>query len=154
DEIRPGNFVYFDAQQYHIGSCGESEIAAVVVCPVVAVHQQRSECIIYGGAIHLSAQAEEYKNGEKMYGYAVPLVESADRGEHNRPGWGVIDTNSYVRKVSQEHGVVKCSKELLESLSPGDLLGIIPVHSCLAVDLLESAVDKAGRPVPIGRFYL
>ncbi|MFP4491559.1 MAG: alanine racemase [Spirochaetaceae bacterium] len=152
DEIRPGNFVYFDAQQYHIGSCGESEIAAVVACPVVAVHPERGECIVYGGAVHLSAQSEQYGDGEKMYGYAVPLAELYDCGARSRAGWGAIDTGSYVRKVSQEHGVVKCSKELLESLSPGGLLGIIPVHSCLAVDLLETAVDTAGIPVPLGRF--
>ncbi len=159
DELRPGNFVYFDAQQYHIGSCGESEIAATVACPVVSVHPERGECVLYGGAVHLSAQREEHPEGGGMHGYVVPLAGedgfTDGGGEQNGAegaGWGSIDRSSYVRMVSQEHGVAVCSPELLASLRPGSLLGIIPVHSCLAVDLLDSAQDTAGNPIELGRF--
>ena len=151
DEVRPGNFVYFDAQQLHIGSCSEDQIAAAVAAPVVALHPERGECVLYAGAVHLSAQAEPHPDGGRMYGYLVPLCEEI--GETGCPSaWGTIDTQNYVRMVSQEHAVVKCSGQLLERLKPSDLVAVIPVHSCLAVDLLDSAVDVTGRTVPLGRF--
>lgn len=133
DEVRPGNFVYFDAQQWHLGSCEEGEIAAAVACPVVAVHQQRNEIVIYGGAVHLSAQAEPHPRhaGVNMYGYAVACTPD---------GWDRIDPDCYIRSVSQEHGVARVSAELLEGVKVGDLLCVIPVHSCLAVDLLDTAI--------------
>ena len=56
DEIRPGNFVYYDVMQYHIGSCSLDEIAVAVACPVVAIHPERNEVVIYGGAVHFSKE--------------------------------------------------------------------------------------------------
>jgi D-serine deaminase-like pyridoxal phosphate-dependent protein len=140
DEVRPGNFVYFDTQQYHIGSCTEEEIAAAVVCPVVAVYPARGEAVIHGGAIHLSAQAEELVDGVTMYGYAVPVT--AD-------GWGKIDRRRRVVRISQEHGVIAAEQDFLANLAPGDLVAVIPVHSCLAVDLLDEAVTTAGEPIDV-----
>jgi D-serine deaminase-like pyridoxal phosphate-dependent protein len=57
DEIRPGNFVFYDIMQLQIGSCKEDEIAVGVACPVVAKHADRNEIVIYGGAVHLSKEA-------------------------------------------------------------------------------------------------
>ncbi len=150
DEIRPGNFIYFDAQQYHIGSCNEEQIAAVVACPVVAVHMDRNECILYGGAVHLSAQPEEHPAGGTMYGYGVRFDTP---GEPDGSGpWGRIDPDTYLRKVSQEHGVLRCGSGMIQSIRPGDLLAVVPVHSCLAVDLLGDAMTSDGMPIELGRF--
>jgi len=54
DEIRPGNFVFYDLMQYYIGSCNFDQIATIMACPVVAKHKGRKEVIIHGGAIHFS----------------------------------------------------------------------------------------------------
>jgi D-serine deaminase-like pyridoxal phosphate-dependent protein len=140
DEVRPGNFVYFDAQQLHLGSCTEEEIAAAVVCPVVAVYPGRGEAVVHGGAIHLSAQAEEMLEGVTMFGYAVPLT--AD-------GWGPIDRRRRVVRISQEHGVIAGEEEFLRGLAPGSLIAVIPVHSCLAVDLADAALTTAGRMIDV-----
>lgn len=138
DEVRPGNFVYFDTQQLHLGSCVESDIAAAVVCPVAAVHPERSELLLYGGAVHLSAQFEEHPeiDGQRMYGYVVPVTDD---------GWGRVKSYNYVRSVSQEHGVARVDAGFLASVAPGDLVCIIPVHSCLAVDLLDRAITTEGE---------
>jgi D-serine deaminase-like pyridoxal phosphate-dependent protein len=40
----------------------------------------------------------------------------------------------------------------METLRPGDLLCVIPAHSCLSVDLLDDAVDTLGNNIEIGRF--
>lgn len=146
DEVRPGNFVFFDVQQYHLGSCTEDEIAMAVACPVVALHPERGEMVLYGGAVHLSAQAEEHPDGGKMYGYVVPL-----KGEQ-QASWCRIDPASCVRMVSQEHGVVRCSPDLLASTEVADLVAVLPVHSCLSEDLIDDAMDTAGRRIMKGRF--
>ncbi len=54
DEMRPGNFVFYDWTQQTIGACGEEDIAVAVACPVVATYPARNEVILYGGAVHLS----------------------------------------------------------------------------------------------------
>ncbi len=140
DEVRPGNFVYFDTQQYHLGSCSEEEIAAAVVCPVVAVYPKRGEAVIHGGAVHLSAQSEEMVEGVTMYGYAVPVTEE---------GWGAIDRRRRVVRISQEHGIVAAEAQFLANLQPGNLVAVIPVHSCLAADLADSGMTTGGEPVDV-----
>jgi len=71
DEIRPGNFVYYDLMQYQLGACTFDDIAVVVACPVVSVYPQRNELILYGGAVHLSNEHLADNNGRKIYGYVV-----------------------------------------------------------------------------------
>ena len=46
DEIRPGNFVFYDATQVRIGSCGWQDVAVALACPVVAKHPQRGEVVV------------------------------------------------------------------------------------------------------------
>lgn len=127
DEIRPGNFVFYDLMQYHIGSCRLEDIAVAVACPVVAVHPSRNEAVLYGGAVHLSK--ESWINGEGMrtFGLAVKLTDQ---------GWDIGRKLGYLSALSQEHGILKTDGE--SGLKPGDLLAILPVHSCLTTDLLQS----------------
>ncbi|MDY7028510.1 MAG: alanine racemase, partial [Spirochaetota bacterium] len=49
DEVRPGNFVYFDAQQWHLGSCEEGEIAAAVDDYLVPLRVHGNYRAGYGG---------------------------------------------------------------------------------------------------------
>ncbi len=128
DEIRPGNFVYYDVMQYHIGSCRLEDIAVAVACPVVAIHPERGELVMCGGAVHLSKEAIKADNGFTMYGYVTKLSES---------GWGAPIPGAYISSLSQEHGIVKIPGKYLEKFKPGDIIGVLPVHSCLTADLLE-----------------
>lgn len=128
NEIRPGNFVYYDVMQYHIGSCSLSDIGVVAACPVVSVYPERSELIIYGGAVHLSKEMIEADNGFKLFGYIVKLTEK---------GWGEPIPGAYVSSISQEHGIVKMPNDEMDSFEPGDLIGVLPIHSCLTADLLK-----------------
>ena len=131
DEIRPGNFVYYDVMQYHLGSCTLDEIAVTTACPVVSVFPEREEIVIYGGAVHLSKESIEADNGFRLYGYLVNYKES---------GWSDPVPGAYVSALSQEHGIVKVPKKYIGSFKPGDLVGILPVHSCLTADLLKGRV--------------
>jgi D-serine deaminase-like pyridoxal phosphate-dependent protein len=128
DEVRPGNFVYFDVMQYHIGSCSLDDIAVAVACPVVSVYPHQNELVIYGGAVHLSKESIAADNNFKLFGYVFELIE-------NR--WTEPIPGAYVSSLSQEHGIIKMPEEFITRFKPGDILGILPIHSCLTADLLK-----------------
>jgi len=128
DEIRPGNFVFYDLMQYQLGACSMDEIAVVLACPVSSIHPDRNEVVIYGGAVHLSKEYLNMNKGEKNYGFVVKL---------NDLDWDQPLSNTYVCRLSQEHGIIKTSKNLIEQFQMGDLLGVIPVHSCLTANLAD-----------------
>jgi len=76
DEIRPGNFVYFDVMQYLLGSCALKEIAVAVACPVVSVYKDENKMVIYGGGVHLSKENIEADHDFKLFGYVVRLKDN------------------------------------------------------------------------------
>jgi len=137
NEIRPGNFVFYDSQQIQVGSCGWRDAAVALACPVVAKHPERGEVVIYGGAVHLSK--DFLTEGERrVYGY-VCLPE----GE----GWGSPLAGGYVSAVSQEHGVVRLAESDLRRVGVGDLLCILPAHSCLTVTLMKQYITLDGNTI-------
>jgi D-serine deaminase-like pyridoxal phosphate-dependent protein len=142
DEIRPGNFVYYDAQQFALGACSFEQISAVIACPVVALHPQRSEAVIYGGGIHLSKDMVTW-NEKKYFG----LVCLSDEN-----GWVKLLPNAFVTATSQEHGIVSLPDETLKTLQEGDILYIIPAHSCMAANLLGSGLTTEGQYIHMYRY--
>ena len=132
DEIRPGNFVYYDVMQYHLGSCRLEDIAVVAACPVVAVHSRRKEVVIYDGAIHLSKEFIAADNGFQLFGYVVKI--------DNQGHWQSPIPGAYVAALSQEHGVVRIPEPYLEKVKEGDILGVLPVHSCLTAHLMSNQI--------------
>jgi D-serine deaminase-like pyridoxal phosphate-dependent protein len=128
DEIRPGNFIFFDAMMHDLGVCAWEEVAVAMACPIVALHPERNEAVIYGGSIHLSKELLE-ADGHGFYGYAAfPTAQ----------GWQPADAHSRVVSLSQEHGVVRLTPQDFGKLKIGDLLYVLPVHSCLVVEALKS----------------
>lgn len=143
DEIRPGNFVFYDLMQLNIGACRQEEIAVAVACPVVARHPARHRLILYGGAVHLSKDSLREPGGRPIYGRVV-------RPEGH--GWSPIVPGAAVVGLSQEHGLVEAPPELLETVKEGDLLGILPVHSCLTANLLGRYLTLDGEWLDMARF--
>lgn len=140
DEIRPGNFVFYDVMQYLLGSCSFEDIAVCLAVPVVAIHSERNEITVHGGAVHLSKDSVIDNNGVKIYGLPVRLTENA---------WTKPIENSCVSSLSQEHGTIKCSSELLQKVKVGDFIGILPVHSCLSADLMQEYSLGDGTKIPM-----
>jgi D-serine deaminase-like pyridoxal phosphate-dependent protein len=130
DEIRPGNFVYYDLMQLRLGSCRFEQIAAAVVCPVVSVYPARNEALIYGGAVHLSKESIINADGSKNFGLIVPFIDGK---------WQKPEGDDSLVSLSQEHGIFKTDSHWARSLKPGDLVAVIPVHSCLAANLFRIA---------------
>ncbi len=136
DEIRPGNFVFYDLTQHTIGSCSLSDIAVALAAPVVAKHADRMELIVYAGGVHLSKDRLERDSGQISFGKPVEL-----EGTH----WKLaFDDANYVSKLSQEHGTVKVTRKVFEKYNIGDLIGILPVHSCLTANLMKQYRTATG----------
>jgi len=130
DEVRPGNFVYYDVMQLYLGACRSEDISAAVACPVIGRYKDRNEIVVYGGAVHLSHDSVENENSEHCYGLvALPI------GDGNT--WGAVVPDTFVNSVSQEHGIIKASTDFFNRVDVGDILMILPIHSCLTANLLK-----------------
>ncbi|MFH0999693.1 MAG: alanine racemase, partial [Bacteroidota bacterium] len=138
DEIRPGNFVFYDYMQYKLGVCSMEDIAVKLACPVISKNPSRNEVVIYGGAIHLSKDSVVSSNGKPMYGRI-----SVQKGDMKV----LLDELSYVSKLSQEHGILKISQKDFHLFNIGDFIEIIPVHSCLTANLMRKYITTDGEKI-------
>lgn len=142
-ELRPGNFVFFDAMQLVLGSCTEADIALAVACPVVSLHPERRQAVVHGGAVHLSKEVLEEPGGRRSFGLvALP--------EDGPCGWGASIPGARVVNLTQEHGIIEfatANDPVLSGLHIGDVLVILPVHSCLVVPLLRTFLTTTGAVV-------
>ena len=138
DEIRPGNFVFYDLSQQQIGSCEIDQIAVALACPIVAIQEDRNEIVIYGGGVHFSKERLEDDDLETIYGIVVENVGST---------WGDPIPDFYVKNLSQEHGVVSVPASLVSEYSVGDILYVLPVHSCMTANLMKSYLTTEGKEI-------
>ena len=136
DEIRPGNFVFYDLMQYKLGVCQLSDIAVRMVCPVISVHPSRNEVVIYGGAIHFAKDSIVNLDGKLLYGRVV-VNENETKI--------LLDEKNYLHSLSQEHGILKVNPRELHFFKPGNLIEIIPVHSCLTANLMKEYLTTEGE---------
>jgi D-serine deaminase-like pyridoxal phosphate-dependent protein len=126
DEVRPGNYVFFDAFQAKIGTCEWQDCAATVVATVIAVHPGRRQMVVDAGALALSKdRGAEHLEDRISYGVVL------DQAGHPRG-------DLRVTTLSQEHGKIEAdTAAALESVRIGDIVRIIPNHSCLTAALFE-----------------
>ena len=141
DSISPGNFVFYDLSQEQIGACSFDQIAVALACPIVAIHEERNEIVIYGGGIHFSKERLEDENSGTIFGRVA---------ENKGNAWGNVIPKMFVKGLSQEHGIVSVPDSRLGNYKIGDILMILPVHSCLTANLTGSYTTIGGET--IGRF--
>ena len=120
DEVRPGNYVFFDAFQAAIGSCTLADCAVSVLTTVVGSYPERGTLIVDAGALALSKDAGP-DHIDPQFGYG--LVCDVDL--HPLPMRLVA--------LSQEHGKVAASTHV----PIGTRLRIIPNHSCLTAAMFD-----------------
>lgn len=129
DQLSPGNFVFYDWMQVEIGSCSPNEIAVYMECPVIEKFDSRNEILIHGGAVHFSKEFLEI-NGIKSFG---------------EPRLKHLSQETYLKNVSQEHGIIKCSPQVFNEVKIGEMMQIFPIHSCLTADLMQYYVTTDGK---------
>lgn len=122
DEVRPGNYIFFDAFQATLGSCDFDDCALTVLASVV--HRARGDgdrrkVIIDAGAIALSKDRGPVAlNPNCGYGKVLDLEGK--------------DLNLTVSEMSQEHGVVIANDEnIFDHLRVGSRVRVLANHSCL-----------------------
>jgi D-serine deaminase-like pyridoxal phosphate-dependent protein len=138
DEIRPGNFFFYDLMQLGISSCSEKDIAVAMACPVVSKHPSRGELVVYGGAIHFSKDHLLMDDGTPYYGLVVHRGHSS---------WEIAHPKAYIKALSQEHGIVKAPAALMQRVAIGDIIECFPVHSCLTANLMKQYSTIDGRQI-------
>ncbi len=138
DEIGPGNFVFYDMMQVNLGSCKREDVAVALAVPVVDIKKEKKQILIHGGGVHLAKDVITEPDGSKNFGEIVYLTEE---------GWIIPKERSYVKSISQEHGLIKASDELLSKVKVGDLLGILPIHSCMTADCMGGYLSLNGEKI-------
>jgi D-serine deaminase-like pyridoxal phosphate-dependent protein len=119
DEARPGNYVFFDAFQATLGSCGFGDCALTVLASVVHRDRARRKVVVDAGAIALSKDRGPFELDSSCgYGRVLDLEGR--------------ETGARVGALSQEHGEVLVEDaSLLERLRVGARVRVLANHSCL-----------------------
>ena len=137
DEVRPGNYVFFDAFQATLGSCSMNDVAVSVLATVVGSYPERGEAIIDAGALALSKDVGP-DHLDPNFGYGI-VCDAALRS-----------LSAHLVSLSQEHGKIRMSSPP----SVGTRVRIIPNHSCLTAAMYDryhvvegGAIVDEWRPV-------
>jgi len=125
--------------QYSLGASPIEDIAVALAVPVVAKHPHRGEIVVHGGAVHLSKERIKDTEGDDFYGTAVALEGYT---------WDAGNVLGKVTGLSQEHGIVKIvDRNIFDAVSIGDMIAILPVHSCLTANLMKGYLTNEGKRI-------
>src|SRR6266567_2427694 len=118
DEARPGSYIFFDAFLASIGACHIDDCALTVLAAVVHRDRTRNKIVTDAGAIALSMDRGPIEF-DPSCGYG-PLLD--------------IDGNylgTRIESLSQEHGQATADLSVIERLTVGTRVRVVPNHSCL-----------------------
>ena len=113
NEIRPGNYVFYDNIQCHLHSCQPEDCALYVLATVIS-QPDPGQIVIDAGSKALGLDRA----------HATSLI----------PGYGrIVNLECVIERVSEEHGVILLDHSVKIPL--GSPLLIIPNHACAVVNL-------------------
>jgi D-serine deaminase-like pyridoxal phosphate-dependent protein len=123
-EMRPGNYIYYDRTQVALGSASYGDCALTVLARVVgrpAPDRLVLDC------------------GSKT------LTNDLARGQGHTAGHGALmtdlsataaDESVVIERLSEEHAVARVDRT--NALRPGDLVRVLPNHSCVVSNLVDA----------------
>ena len=119
DEIRPGNYIFFDAFQATLGSCTFEDTALTVLAAVIHKDSTRRRVVVDAGAVALSKDRGPV-GLDPACGYGRVLDLDGN------------ETGMRVTGLSQEHGEIDAADtDMFDRVKVGDRLRILANHSCL-----------------------
>ncbi|HKP69139.1 MAG TPA: alanine racemase, partial [Pyrinomonadaceae bacterium] len=119
DEIRPGNYIFFDNYQATLGSCSFDDTALTVLAAVIHRDERRRKLVIDAGGIALSKDRGPV-GLDPSCGYGRVLDVDGN------------ETGMRVTGLSQEHGEIEAGQAgALDKLKVGDRVRVLANHSCL-----------------------
>jgi D-serine deaminase-like pyridoxal phosphate-dependent protein len=117
DEIRPGNYIFFDNYQATLGSCSFEDTALTVLAAVI--HKGKTRMVVDAGGIALSKDRGPVAL-DPSCGYGRVLDMDGN------------ETGMRVNGLSQEHGEIEADdNDAFEKFKVGDRVRILANHSCL-----------------------
>jgi D-serine deaminase-like pyridoxal phosphate-dependent protein len=117
DEIRPGNYIFFDNFQATLGSCSFEDTALTVLAAVI--HKGKRRLVVDAGAVALSKDRGPV-GLDPACGYGRVLDIDG------------FETGMRVTGMSQEHGEIDAAdSDAFDNLKVGDRVRILANHSCL-----------------------
>jgi D-serine deaminase-like pyridoxal phosphate-dependent protein len=122
-ECRPGNYVFHDASQVELGTCGLEDCSLTILATVVSVPAP-GRAVLDAGSKTLSSD---------------PLRPRA--GGHGR----ILGRSSRIEKLSEEHGVVAVAEG--ETFRVGERVRVLPNHACVVANLHDRLVGVSGGHV-------
>jgi D-serine deaminase-like pyridoxal phosphate-dependent protein len=123
-ELRPGNYAYYDRTQVGLGSATWDDCALTVLARVVS-RPAADRVILDSGSKALTNDGA--RGFTEMRGYGAVLRD---------PFVAEPDPSLVIDKLSEEHAVVKVI-EGQTRLRTGDLVRIVPNHSCVVSNLVD-----------------
>ena len=119
DEVRPGNYIFFDGYQATLGSCSFDDCGLTVLAAVVHRDASRRKIVIDAGGIAMSKDRGPVGLDPACgYGHVLDLDGN--------------ETGMRVTSLSQEHGVIQADNEAtFKRFKVGDRLRILANHSCM-----------------------
>jgi D-serine deaminase-like pyridoxal phosphate-dependent protein len=118
-EVRPGNYLFYDAFQAAIGSCAVDDVAFSVLATVISVNPEQERAVVDAGALALSKDpGPTHVDPDCGFGLPVTIED-----QHPLPGLRLIT-------LTQEHGTL--TGPGVAALRPGTRIRILPNHSCLS----------------------
>ncbi|MEK7856342.1 MAG: alanine racemase, partial [Acidobacteriota bacterium] len=119
DEIRPGNYIFYDNYQATLGSCSFEDTALTVLAAVVHRDLSRNKLVIDAGGIALSKDPGPV-GLDPTCGYGRVLDVDGN------------ETGLRVTGLSQEHGeIIAADVATIDRFSVGDRVRVLANHSCM-----------------------
>lgn len=134
-ELRPGNYIYYDRTQVGLGAADWDECALTVLARVVAV-PSADRIILDSGSKTLTNDLARGFTPVPGYGAVLTSVE----------GTQMPDDDLLVERLSEEHATVK-ARSGRSALRPGDLVRIVPNHSCVVSNMVDAGWIVRGNGV-------
>jgi D-serine deaminase-like pyridoxal phosphate-dependent protein len=122
-EIRPGNYIYYDRTQVALGAAAWRQCALTVLARVVTTHAP-DRIIFDSGSKTLTNDLARGASNPMGHGAVLSSLESDEP-----------DDTLVIERLSEEHAAVRASRP--SHLKPGDLVRIVPNHSCVVSNLVD-----------------
>ncbi len=123
-ELRAGNYVYFDRTQVGLGAARVEDCALTILARVVS-RPAEDRIILDCGSKTLSSDAARGFQTAAGYGAVLADLES-----------DVIADELVIERLSEEHATVRANRR--SSLRTGELVRILPNHSCVVSNLVDA----------------
>ncbi len=126
-EIRPGNYIYYDRTQVSLGAASWDDCALTVLARVIS-RPADDRIILDSGSKTLTNDLARGFSPMPGHGAVLTSIE----------GTQIPDGDLLVERLSEEHATIRL-RAGERPLHPGDLVRIVPNHSCVVSNLVDSA---------------